>query len=996
MKTYMTFHEDPEILHFNTEPDRNYFIPFSENDDAFAERTESTRYELLNGEWSFAYYDSFFDMPVDFCEREFDKTIPVPSCIQMYGYDHKQYVNVDYPIPYDPPYVPNDNPVAVYKRNYQYENDGMQRYLVFEGVDSCFYLIINNQLVGYSQVSHGMSEFNITGALKEGSNRILVAVLKWCDGTYLEDQDKLRFTGIFRDVYVLKRPLEHITDYKITTSLNDDMSSASVQFEIHGGKAKVTVQNPDGEEVFNGETDEDGFVDFTIDKPLLWNAEKPQLYKAAISGCGETIGEQFGIREVAIVDGVFQINRTAVKLRGVNRHDSNPRTGYVVTVEDMKKDLFLMKRSNVNCIRTSHYPNAPQFYQLCDRYGFYVIEEADLECHGSQPAGQVAGTPWNHNVMALTTDNPIFAKAILDREMKLITRDFNRPSVIMWSMGNESGYGAAMESVAKMMKATDVTRPLHYESVLYTQDGTADTELDIVSRMYPTLSTMYRYASDPNNTRPYFLCEYSHSMGNSNGDLEDYWRMIYSHERFMGACVWEWCDHAVADGTYDNEKTKYLYGGDFNEVPNDGNFCCDGLTYPDRTPHTGLMELKQCYRPLDVVFDEDNGTYLLTNRLSFCPIEELFTVSYEVKDYGTVIQEGTLDLQLPPASSTVLEIPNMGKPKGKDIRIKFIVTAKEETAYWEKGTEICFVQICLNSENRSFEPEHLSGRKYLALTDNENAYVITAKDTEFVISKKTAMIISYRYKDVPVFEKPMEFDFYRAPIDNDRWVVGDWKAWYMNKPICKCYSMKLLEPGSELVLRSELSFGGPSKYPFVRINLEYTFYPNGEWNVHVHANAAESAPALPRIGFRFFLNKSMEDFDYYGFGPTESYIDKHLASYVDWHHTTVTDNYEEYVRPQENSSHYGTQYASLSNETTRFLVTSKNDFSVNASHFTREALEAAKHNFELEQSGYTILNVDYMMSGIGSASCGPKLDDLYQCNYKEMDFAFWFHTKALQ
>ena len=421
MKTYMTFHEDPAILHLNTEPDRNYYVPFAAGEDSFSGRLFSSRLELLNGDWNFAYYESFAEMPTNALELEMSKTIPVPSCIQLHGYDRCQYTNVNYPIPYDPPYVPADNPTAVYERKYDYKPDGMERYIVFEGVDSCFYLIVNNQLIGYSQVSHGMSEFRITSALIEGENRIAVVVLKWCDGTYLEDQDKFRFTGIFRDVYMLRRPEEHIVSYRIQTIIDEDMSHARIRLEVTGSKASVKLTDADGKELGTQETDEDGCVVFTVDDPKLWSAEIPYLYRCELSAAGEVIGEFVGIREVAVTDGVFTINRKPVKLHGVNRHDSSPKTGATVTIEDMKRDLFLMKRCNVNAIRTSHYPNAPEFYKLCDRYGFYVIEEADLEAHGSEPAGQVYGESWDHRKVSLTTDNPIFASAILDREMKIST-----------------------------------------------------------------------------------------------------------------------------------------------------------------------------------------------------------------------------------------------------------------------------------------------------------------------------------------------------------------------------------------------------------------------------------------------------------------------------------------------------------------------------------------------------------------------------------------------
>ena len=1019
MKTYMTFHEDPELLHVNTEPDRNYYIPFPAGEDAFASRIASTRLELLNGEWDFAYYNSFADMPVNAVDLPKEKKIPVPSCIQMYGYDRCQYSNVNYPFPYDPPFVPTDNPVAIYERTYEYTEDGMERYLVFEGVDSCFYLIVNNQLFGYSQVSHAMSEFRITSALKEGENRIAVVVLKWCDGSYLEDQDKLRYTGIFRDVYMLKRPKEHIESYRIQTTIDETLEHASVHMEILGIKASVTVKDDEGTVVYQGETDEDGFIDFDIDNPKLWNAETPNLYRAELTANGETIGECIGVREISIVDGVFRVNHRPVKLRGVNRHDANPKTGAVVAIEDMKHDLFLMKRCNINCIRTSHYPNAPEFYKLCDRYGFYVVDEADLEAHGSEPAGQVYDAPWDHRQVSITTDNPIFANAILDREMKLVKRDVNRPCVVMWSMGNESGFGRILNDVAKMIKATGVSRPLHYEAVHHTLDGTPDTEFDVVSYMYPSLPDMYKFITDASEKRPYFMCEYSHSMGNSNGDLGDYWRMIDSDPRFMGGCVWEWCDHAIEasaavrpdllpdsgaasseaseNTVYDDDMTnaRYLYGGDFGDQPNDGNFCCDGLTYPDRTPHTGLMELKQCYRPLAVTAGEEIGSFILTNRMAFASIEDFFDVSYELKDNGLLLLESPLEVHIPAGESSLFRLPEPAVTSGKDLRIRFRVTAKETTDYWEKGMEICFEQLLIASEETRFVPELIAGRRFLNLEETPQCYKITTRDNIFLLRKKDAMIVSVLHNDRELFLRPMELDFFRAPTDNDGYIRNAWKDWGYEKPTVRLGSLRLIEPGNELIFKAELACGGASRKPFVHVQLEYHFNQSGEWNVSARFHKSEGSPFLPRLGFRMFLPKEFEDFDYYGYGPIESYIDKHLASYVDWHHSTVTGNHEDYIRPQENSSHYGTRQAAVSDGKLRFNVISDNEFSVNASHYTREELASKKHNFELVESGMTVLNTDAFMSGIGSASCGPRLDTIYQGNDTDTDCSFWFKVQSL-
>lgn len=995
MKTYMTFHENPEILHVNTEPDHNYFIPFAKDQNPFANREESDRFTLLNGDWAFSFYESFAKMPNNFYQQPGETTIPVPSCIQLHGYDYSQYTNTAYPIPFDPPYVPTENPVAVYSKTFNYENDGNERYLVFEGVDSCFYLFINNQFFGYSQVSHSTSEFCITGALKEGENTIMVAVLKWCDGTYLEDQDKLRFTGIFRDVYVLSRSQKRISGYRVNTSCNEDFTEANVHIEIDTNTpVTVTLKNRDGEIVAEGNADEDGYFDATISNPVLWNAELPYLYKLELATEEEVIGEKVGVRTVTTTDGVFKINGVMVKLRGVNRHDSYPRTGSVASIEQITKDLHLMKRNNINCIRTSHYPNAPQFYQLCDELGFYVVDEADMESHGSADAYNPVNWDKGYVGIAQIVTNPIFEKAITDRILKLVTRDYNRPCVIMWSLGNESGYSRFVENAAKLLKATDISRPLHYESSKYALDGTDDSELDVVSHMYAPISDMYKYASETKEgKRPYFLCEYCHAMGNGPGDLADYWRVIESDDCFMGGCVWEWCDHAVYDGTTEDGKNRYLYGGDFNELHNDGNFCMDGLLYPDRIPHTGLYELKQCYRPIYINHSEEGNVYTFTNRMNFAKFQDLFTLSYEVKDSGKFLFEESLDIELEPGATVALEIPKLWMLHGDDLRVRFLVHWKEDQPFCEKGTLASFEQICLREDPNRFQPDRSVDRKHLSVENQEFAYVVHTKTTTYTVNKYDAAISSVKVGEREVLTEPISWNLYRAPIDNDRNVSWVWRKLFLHCPKPKLYSMRLIEAGDEIILKSELSLGRSIFEPPVRMTLEYSFFPGGECNVRTDVKVMEDLSYLPRFGVRMFVDKAFEDFTYYGYGPFESYVDKHLASYVDLHHTTVTGNHEDYIRPQENSSHCGVKYASLSDGRNTLFVTSENDLSVNASHYTQESLESARHNFELKESDSTILCVDKMMSGVGSASCGPALDEIYQLNDKEFHFSFWFYVK---
>ena len=493
-KSRMIYHEDLENLHVGTMDKHCYFIPFAKGEDPFADREKSGRFQLLNGDWKFRYFDSVIDLEDDFVGIGTDNTIPVPSNWQLHGYDVPQYTNVVYPITFEPPFVPDEDPVGVYSREYDHVADGMDRILVFEGVDSCMYLYVNNDFVGYSQVSHCTSEFDITPFLKEGSNLITVAVLKWCDGTYLEDQDKFRLSGIFRDVYVLSRPKKRLTDYRITTQTDTVSSSASLSFTAEGADAHVTLYTPEGEVFCEADAPEGKTVELSVRDVRFWSAESPTLYPLKIEAEGEVIGEQTGFRKIEIVNGVVKVNDVPVKFRGVNRHDSYPDTGYYCTTEQMLKDIRLMKQHNINAVRTSHYPNSPKFCQLCDRMGLYVIDEGDLETHGCvEVYNDFKWSAGNgYNGIALIASDDRFRKAIVDRAESLVKRDVNRPCVLFWSLGNESGYGTNMKAAGELVKELDSTRLLHYES-LHHLDDTSNAVLDVISQMYTSTEDMQKY-----------------------------------------------------------------------------------------------------------------------------------------------------------------------------------------------------------------------------------------------------------------------------------------------------------------------------------------------------------------------------------------------------------------------------------------------------------------------------------------------------------------------
>ena len=672
------YYEDLSVLHDNTMPARAYYMPASKRMDDLVEHRElSDRMQLLNGTWKFQYFDSIYDIKDAFYEdgysvEGFDE-IKVPSVWQMAGYDTHQYTNIRYPFPFDPPYVPQDIPCGAYVHTFDYAKDAAapKAYLNFEGVDSCFYVWLNGTYVGYSQVSHMTSEFDVTDVLREGENRISVLVMKWCDGSYLEDQDKFRMSGIFRDVYLLKRPEKGIRDYRITTQLDPDIARINLTAAFYEPtEVRVKLEDKNGAVVSEGVIPGSGESTFEIVDYTLWNTENPYLYTIILETEQEVIVDHIALRKIEIKNQVIYLNGQKIKFRGVNRHDSDPVTGFTISMEQIKTDLTLMKQHNFNAIRSSHYPNAPFFYEMCERYGFMVIDEADIEAHGPFMLYRKEDTDynrfkrWNEKI----ADDPAWEAAIVDRVKLMVERDKNRFCIVMWSMGNESAYGCNFEKALAWTKGFDPERITQYESARYRNyDVTYDYgNLDLYSRMYPALTEIEEYL-EKDGSKPFLLVEYCHSMGNGPGDFEDYFQMIQAEDKMCGGFVWEWCDHAIAHGVAENGKTIYAYGGDHGEVIHDGNFCMDGLVYPDRRIHTGLLEYKNVYRPARVVsYDAASGELVLHNYMDFDDLKDYAEITYELSQDGLVIGKGKLsEVSILPhcdgSTNLKLSIPENGK-----------------------------------------------------------------------------------------------------------------------------------------------------------------------------------------------------------------------------------------------------------------------------------------------------------------------------------------------
>lgn len=1026
------YYEDLSVLHKGTMPNRSYYIPAAEQaENPLESRAVSNRFMLLSGEWKFRYFDSVYDVKDLFYEKGYDTkdfdTVAVPGLWQNYGYDSHQYTNARYPFPFDPPYVPYENPCGEYIRTFVYHKDenAPNAFLNFEGVDSCFYVWLNGEFVGYSQVSHATSEFDITDKLCEGENTLAVLVLKWCDGSYMEDQDKFRMSGIFRDVYILKRPEEGVFDYFVKTVPSDDYAVGEVEVTVRyfnrSTDVEVILYDADGKEAAQGRIsagsqesdavavstenqtgDVRGSVTLAVENAKLWTAETPYLYTLVLKTEHEVIMDYVGIREIHVENGVLYLNGAKVKLHGTNRHDSDPVTGFVISSEQIMKDLILMKEHNINAIRTSHYPNAPWFYLLYDRLGFYVIDEADNESHGT---GEVyfPEMPWEERVKhwnEAIADNPEFINATVDRTKLCVERDKNRPCVIMWSMGNECAYGCTFEEALKWTKEFDSTRLTHYESARYISDKRKYdySNLDTHSRMYPSLQEMHDYF-EKDGTKPYVLCEYCHAMGNGPGDLEDYFEVIQQYDGACGGFVWEWCDHATRLGRDIHGKTMYAYGGDHKEYPHDHNFCMDGLVYPNRKPHTGLLEFKNVHRPVRVVsFNQEKKEFVLRNYMDYVNVKDYLTISYEVLCDGIVVEEGILTdetlLDIPPHAEKKVMFDYMIPQKGK-CYLKLNYQQKNATEVLPAGLVLGFDEIKLDTnENINITVKKLLQRDIAAedisvREDDHYLYLETA-DFCYQYDKFKAVFTEMVHKNQSLLERPMEYNIWRAPTDNDAGIKQEWYRAQYDRIVTRAYKTTFEKKEDRVCIQSSVSVSAVYTQRILNISAGFTVFADGTLDVKLQVEKNMDFPHLPRFGLRLFLPKSMSKVSYCGIGPTESYIDKRRAGYHGFFETNIAEMHEDYIRPQENGSHYDCDFVALSNEKVKCTVLSDKTFSFNVSVYTQEELAQKKHNYELLEAPYTVLCVDYRQAGIGSNSCGPVLLEKYRLNEEKFCFGVRF------
>lgn len=999
------YYEDLSVLHENTMPARAYFIPASKRMDNLVEhREESDRMQLLNGTWKFQYFNSIYDVQEPFFEKDYDTEnfdeIQVPSVWQMAGYDTHQYTNIRYPFPFDPPYVPQDIPCGTYAHTFVYHKDenAPKAFLNFEGVDSCFYVWINGSYVGYSQVSHMTSEFDITDLLRDGENSIAVLVMKWCDGSYLEDQDKFRMSGIFRDVYILKRPKQAISDYHIKTRIEDMLAKVEIEMKFYSPlNVKISIEDRNGAVVALGSIAEEGTAVLEIASPEFWNTENPYLYKLILETENEVIVDHIALRKIEIKDQVIYLNGQKIKFRGVNRHDSDPVTGFTISPEQITTDLTLMKQHNFNAIRSSHYPNAPFFYEMCDKYGFMVIDEADIEAHGPFMIYRKEDTDynrfkrWNEKI----ADDPVWEEAIVDRVKLMVERDKNRFCIVMWSMGNESAYGCNFEKALEWTKNFDPDRITQYESARYRNyDETYDySNLDVYSRMYPALSEIQEYL-DKDGSKPFLLVEYCHSMGNGPGDFEDYFQMIQDNDKMCGGFVWEWCDHAIAHGTAENGKTIYAYGGDHGEAIHDGNFCMDGLVYPDRTVHTGLLEYKNVYRPARVIsYDKESGELMLHNYMDFDDLKDYVKISYELTQDGLVISKGKLpEVSVAPHSEGKTNL-KINVPENGKCYLKLIYHLKKELPLLDEEHILGFDEIEVSKEDAKCKLAEKWLQKTavdseLQVNENDTQIHIKGREFAYTIDKRTALFTEMKFAGREYLNHPMELNIWRAPTDNDMYIKSEWKKAHYDKAYTRAYTTEVVQGKHGVKITSHASVVAETVQKILDVTITWKIEAAGKIDADIAVTKDDEFPDLPRFGVRMFLDKKLSAVRYFGMGPQESYRDKHQAASHGLYRADVEDLHEDYIRPQENGSHYDCEYVELNNSRYGIVASAEKAFSFNASYYTQEELEKKTHNYELIESDSVVFCVDYALNGIGSNSCGPVV--LEQYRFDDVLFRFQF------
>ena len=948
----------------------------------------------LNGEWNFKYVDAPELSPEGFeqsraCEG-WDK-IDVPSVWQLRGYDKMHYTDVLYPFPVNPPHVPDENPTGIYKKTVVLDEQWMEKdtVLKFHGVDSAFDVWVNGNHVGFGKVSRLPSEFDITGFVKTGENDITVRVYKWSDGTYLEDQDMWWLSGIYRDVELINEEKNAVLDLRVNGTLDDSYKNGFFTAGITMKQAGTNLGwklSYKGKTVLEGELVSEGkdiCIEAEIPEVHTWTAETPELYEFTVMTENQEVTVRCGFRKIEIKDKNFRVNNQVILLNGVNHHDYNPREGRRVTREQMESDIRLMKQYNINAVRCSHYPANEYFYDLCDEYGLYVINEADLECHGFE---------WVENYTWIT-DDETWKDAYVDRSVRMVKRDRNHPSIIMWSMGNESAFGCNFRSAAEAIRELDDTRLVHYE-------GDFEAEVtDVYSTMYTRLKGLKEIAEyQIKGDKPHVMCEYGHAMGNGPGGLKAYQDMYRKYKRLQGGFLWEWYDHGIY--TEEKDKKYYKYGGNYGDFPTNGNFCIDGILMPDRTPSPGMEEYKQIIAPVEITAVEGSMNKIqIRNYYDFLNLDTT-TLYWEVKAEDQMIQDGTVEgLSVAPHEGKIIALPITAfeLQENTDYYLNLTVCQKEERNYAPAGYEIKKVQIPMQIRKDGFSVRETADK--LQVTEGQGGLTVENSRVTAKFSTVFGKLISFGKDGKEYLTEGPRMNVYRATIDNDMYKKEDWmNKYFIQKPVEETEYVSCLKEDDKVIVRIGTFFSCYNQSWGFECDYTYTVYSCGQMKVEIQGKAVQRGklePAfLPRIGVIMKGNKNFQKTMWYGMGPGESYVDSKAASIMGIYENTVDGMMTDYVFPQENGHHEQVKWFRIGDGKDGLLCKMEEKLGLNLANYTDESLEKAQHPFEIEKADDVIIHLDYRQSGLGSHSCGE--EQLEENKVKLQDFAMAFTVQAAE
>ncbi|RLD08519.1 MAG: beta-galactosidase [Chlamydiae bacterium] len=1031
--------ENPMVFGRNKLPAHCTLMPYLSKENSLKDNIKSSAfYKSLNGNWKFHWAKNPNERPVKFYEKNFDDTnwnsIPVPSNWQLHGYGTPLYSNVTYPFKKNPPKVMDipdkswtayaaRNPVGSYRTIFIVPENWNERQIIihFDGVQSAFYLWVNGKKVGYSQGSMTPAEFDITSFVKSGENILAVEVYRWSDGSYLEDQDFWRLSGIHRDVYIYSTPKVHLWDFSVSCDIDENYKDALL-------KVNAKIQNYSSKEIndytldvtlfdknkpieknalattkfqLNGNQKKEIKLKAKIKNPKKWTAETPFLYtvlltlKNSKNEVLEIEQTEFGFRKVEIKNGKLLINGKSVLLKGVNKHEIDPDLGRAITEDSMIKDILLMKRFNINTVRTSHYPNQPLWYKLCDKYGLYLIDEANIESHGMGYGKESLG----HNIS--------WQAAHIDRVVSMVERDKNHPSIIIWSLGNEAGPGINFQACSKKIKELDSSRFIHYERM--------NSVADIDSVMYPSVQNLIN-EGEKKSDKPFIMCEYAHAMGNAVGNLQEYWDAIEKYDRLIGGCIWDWVDQGLRKSTSTgnpstgiNYKPKPLaplrkgeywaYGGDFGDRPNDMNFCINGLVPPDRSISSKLREVKKVYQYVDFIQNSKNiNKIILKNKYDFINLNR-FAVKWTLKEDGKLIQKGKLNVPdtSPDKKSTILlPIENVKLKAGAEYWLRVALVTKEDNLWSKKGHEIAWQQFKMPYKTPDTPVIKTAEMKEINVEKNDGYIIARGNDFLVSFSKKSGTIDKYVFNKNTIISKSTNeqingplLNVYRAPVDNDVHINKKWLKFKLNNLKREVQSLKISsKKNNSVIIKSLIKYSGKNDSYFMQ-EITWNVLGSGDIIVNNKINPHGHFPDLPRIGVRMFLPEKLNQISWFGRGPYENYSDRKSSADIDLYNRSVDDLFVPYIKPQANGNHEDTRWVCFTdNKNTGLMITASQLFSFSALYYTDNELAAVRHPCDLKRRNDIVLCLDYRQAGLGGNSCGPYTLEKYRIIPQPCEFVF--------